>query len=811
MLSAILFLIISTDPVPTPTCLDNRFELSLIAREPNIMTPTGVAIDKKGRVFVVECHTHFRPKDYPGPKSDRILLFKDFAGDGSAIPKVFFEGTQATMNIGISPAGDLFIATRKEILCIRHVDQLDQATSPENIAHLETKGDYPHNGLSGFAFDNQGHLWVGLGENLGADYTFIAADGSFAKGGGEGGSVYRLNTAGSQLQRIATGFWNPFHLYRNPQGSLFAIDNDPDSRPPCRLLHIVGGGDYGFKFRYGRNGLHPFHAWNGELPGTLPMMAGTGEAPSGMVGIEAAHWPADTLGQLLITSWGDHRIERFQPKRWESSFKATLDPLVVGNESFRPVGIAIGPSTDIFFSDWVDKSYELHQKGRLWRLRLKPSNLSPSAASQSTILDESPEPKTTPAAISDLTLADPFARTRARNHLIHHLPLADLVNHFRSATGPAKVEWLLTVRDSDPSDRSQVIESALADADPLVRLVAVQWVGDKQLTQYSGAIEQMLNRPYAWTRPLFESTLATIELLNKKWASADAGSQFIVRLLERPDLEPSLYRFGLRSLPANHPWLTPERLSTLAKSPDQELAIEAVRTWRESSLPSRSENLMNLAGDTDLSPMVRAEAILGLQTIPSDNTLGVLLVDLSQENDPLIQATALRVIERAAQAQQPPAVVPRSVESLEHLLTSPGNVAAGERLFFDPAGPGCFRCHQVSGRGGSAGPELTTYARGSNRQRLLASLIDPSREIAPMYVPWIVVTTAGTTSLGLLVREGLEGEQFYIGSDSKEFMLKPDQIDERRESKESIMPRGLLDRATDTELRDLITYLESLK
>ena len=48
------------------------------------------------------------------------------------------------------------------------------------------------------------------------------------------------------------------------------------SCPPCRLIDVVMGGDYGYKFRYGRSGLHPYTAWNGEIPGTLPMVAGTG-------------------------------------------------------------------------------------------------------------------------------------------------------------------------------------------------------------------------------------------------------------------------------------------------------------------------------------------------------------------------------------------------------------------------------------------------------------------------------------------------------------------------------------------------------
>src|SRR6185503_15598806 len=108
-----------------------------------------------------------------------------------------------------------------------------------------------------------------------------------------------------------------------PFGRLFAVDNDPDSRPPCRLLHIVEGGDYGYKYRNGRKGTHPFTAWNGELPGTLPMVAGTGEAPSGLLACGLGDkLPSDYRGDLLVTSWGDHRIERYQLRPRGASFSA---------------------------------------------------------------------------------------------------------------------------------------------------------------------------------------------------------------------------------------------------------------------------------------------------------------------------------------------------------------------------------------------------------------------------------------------------------------------------------------------------------
>ena len=245
------------------------------------------------------------------------------------------------------------------------------AGKPENaaplertpIAHLETDGNYPHNGLSGFAFDFDGNVYFGMGENLGSSFKLVGSDGSSVTGQ-EGGHIFRCAPDGSGLVRWATGFWNPFHLAFDVYGQLFAVDNDPDSLPPCRLLHIVEGGNYGFRYRNGRKGLHPFTAWNGELPGTLPMVAGTGEAPSGIVVYESDQLPAEYRGDLLVTSWGDHRIERFHLTPRGASYGATLKPLITGGENFRPVGIATAPDGSLYISDWVDKSYPCTARGR---------------------------------------------------------------------------------------------------------------------------------------------------------------------------------------------------------------------------------------------------------------------------------------------------------------------------------------------------------------------------------------------------------------------------------------------------------------
>jgi len=369
-----------------PRAIDSRLKIELFAEHPDIVTPTGIDVDHAGRVWAIESNTHFPPAGYKGHPSDRILVMQDTTGDHKADKiTLFTDGLKHTMSIAVKPVwlnprlaatqrgarSDVFIATRRAIWLFTDTDGDLKADKKTRIIQLETKGDYPHNGLAGFAFDAMGWMYFGFGENLGADYKVIGSDGVTLSGGAEGGNIYRCRPDGSKLKQWATGFWNPHASCVDAFGRLFTVDNDPDSRPPCRLLHIIEGGDYGFHFRNGRKGLHPFTAWNGEIPGTLPMVSGTGEAPSGIVAYESDGFPKDYLGNLLVGSWGDHRIDRFRLKPRGASFESLPETIIQGGEEFRPVGIAVAPDGSLFCTDWVKRDYKLHGHGRVWRISMK--------------------------------------------------------------------------------------------------------------------------------------------------------------------------------------------------------------------------------------------------------------------------------------------------------------------------------------------------------------------------------------------------------------------------------------------------------
>lgn len=856
---ALLSILAFAEPADTPKAVDDRLVIELFAAEPHLVTPTGIAVDDRGRVLVIESHTHFRPKDYAGPPADRIRVFEDTDGDGRADRiSTFFEGTRFTMNLAVYHDGSVYVATRNEVFRLRDTDGDGQADERTPIARLETPGDYPHNGLSGFAFDFAGNVYFGLGENLGAEYRLIGSDGTTLAGGGEGGNIYRCRADGSRLERIATGFWNPFHLAFDADGRLFAVDNDPDSRPPCRLLHIVPGGDYGYRFRNGRKGLHPFTAWNGELPGTLPMVAGTGEAPSGIVAYESDSLPADYRGQLLITSWGDHRLDRFQLERRGASFTSHAVPFVTGGENFRPVGITIAPDGSLYVSDWVDKSYTLHGKGRIWHIRAKKPAAEkrtadrrkrglalPKYAATGDARAEALRQADHGAGEADLLAAlheaDPFLQQAARAGLRRIKDDDQLLALAASRDSALRLASLLMLRESSYARAREALPQFLRDSDSAIRFAAVQWIAEAGLQEYRPQIEALLAT--SGTRELFEGCLAALELLDRAANSAAAppdpnkeiaGQEYVVRLLLAEATPPAIRARALRMLRPNHPALTLDRLkSWLDYSPDEAVQCEALRTLRESQLPGADSLLSELAADDVLPSAFRAEAVMGLSGERPEEI--ELLLALAASNDPILRGEALRSLRKVklnsdqrsrleALAERNPAMAklvahvlhPAPVSTAApatdtsvwlRLLDGPGDAAAGERIFFHPKAAGCYRCHQIDGRGGRIGPDLTTAARSIDRRRLIESIVQPSKEIAPQFVTYTLATTDGRVLTGMLVGEAADGSQTYADAEGRLFKLRPDEIDQRQPQQKSIMPDDLAGALTPQEFRDLLAFL----
>lgn len=793
-----------------PEVLDPRLELTLIATHPQIVTPTGLTFDARGRLLVIECHTHFRPEGYEGPAKDRILILEDADGDGQAeTPRTFFEGTEATMGLAAGPEGWIYVATRAQIFRLRDRDGDGQAEEREDVARLETTGNYPHNGLSGMAFDGLGRLYFGLGENIGEPYELVGQDGGRLRGGGEGGNIFRCTADGRELMRLATGFWNPFGICFDPAGRMFTVDNDPDESPPCRLLHVVPGGDYGYQFRFGRSGRHPLQAWNGELPGTLPMLAGTGEAPCDVVAVGDSLW---------VTSWGENRIECYELEPQGASFRARRTIVVQGDQHFRPVDFAVGPDNALYFTDWVDRSYPVHRAGRVWKLawraggpqgQLPPLSVAERRADK---LRNSPEV----AALDD---ADPFIRQATVWGLARQKDLANKAWQ-DLPTGPQRLGVLEALRwqarDSKPLDDlalHRLLHRALADRDPAVRVFALRWVADDRREPLRGDIEQLLRRADLDEQELLASLAALDWLETKPENTPVSQERRLLAMLENTELAPGLRALALRLISLDSERLNVERLRQHASSGLAPLDREAARTLALSALPSAKQATAELIVSDKLPAELRADLVLGLVGQPEQRAL---LERLAADPARGVQQAAQQALAEhpaapASGANRPPA---DDVGAWLALVGTGGDPSAGWRVFFGAHAAKCGACHAFQGRGGSAaggfriGPDLTLVGQQLTRRRLLESILQPSREMAPQYVPWLLETADGKALTGLsLARIDDERKERFIGTDGQPFELESAAIAHRRAADASIMPAGLETQLSVEELRDLLALL----
>ena len=218
----------------TPRVHDPRVELSLFASEPDIVTPIGMAIDSRDRIFVIESHTHTPPRNYPGPKSDRIKVFRDSnrADPNSSLqkPVIFAEGLKDAMNLAFSPEGTLYVVCAESVWALEDRDHDDISDSRRSILEFKPPRAYSHSALLGITFGPDGWLYVSRGNNGSATYSIHGADSPSLTGYGDGGNIIRCRPDGSNLEEFATGFWNPFEIIFDLFGWLLCVDNDPDAR-----------------------------------------------------------------------------------------------------------------------------------------------------------------------------------------------------------------------------------------------------------------------------------------------------------------------------------------------------------------------------------------------------------------------------------------------------------------------------------------------------------------------------------------------------------------------------------------------------
>ncbi len=117
----------------------------------------------------------------------------------------------------------------------------------------------------------------------------------------------------------------------------------------------------------------------------------------------------------------------------------------------------------------------------------------------------------------------------------------------------------------------------------------------------------------------------------------------------------------------------------------------------------------------------------------------------------------------------------------------------------------CATCHAFRGEGTVLGPDLASVV-ANGPEKLLVSILDPNREVAPNFTAWTVETKAGETVTGLLVRETDAAVTLKLagGADS---VFPRSQLNDFKQERHSLMPEGLEAGLSQSDFASLLAWL----
>ncbi|MEZ6143958.1 MAG: HEAT repeat domain-containing protein [Planctomycetaceae bacterium] len=197
--------------------------------------------------------------------------------------------------------------------------------------------------------------------------------------------------------------------------------------------------------------------------------------------------------------------------------------------------------------------------------------------------------------------------------------------------------------------------------------------------------------------------------------------------------------------------------------------------------------------------------VLNGQTIPAD----VAVVALRA-----LRSSGQQLPEFSAALQQaggvttgPKQLSPEEMEAMIDDVFSHGDPAAGEHVF-RRQDLNCIKCHAIGGAGGKVGPDLVSLGATAQLDYLINALLDPNKQIKENYHTQVIVTNDGQTYSGILVRES-DRDVLLRDAEGREISVPLDSIDERVQGV-SLMPAGLTDKLTRSELVDMVAFLKAL-
>jgi putative heme-binding domain-containing protein len=236
-------------------------------------------------------------------------------------------------------------------------------------------------------------------------------------------------------------------------------------------------------------------------------------------------------------------------------------------------------------------------------------------------------------------------------------------------------------------------------------------------------------------------------------------------------------------------------ITTLASYTDPRILTTLMARWSALSPDLRKQVVTALMGRVERFNTVLDEIENGRIHVEDLTSAQVNL--LRTDVDPSVRQRALRLF--GPLSPHRPAVL----ESFSPALRLAGDRNNGRELFQAR----CANCHSTGGNGRNFGPDLSAM-RALSRDKLLSGIIQPSAELNPQFLTYVVETKAGQLRAGLVQRQNSKTVILSLLND-EDVVLPRSNIQDMRPQPWSLMPEGLETGLTPKAMADILEYILS--